>query len=310
GLSLSLAPPAGADTTSSPVYPNGPVYGLAGIASSQSFRLAISNDASAATARCRVDVSLVDDASTAFATASTVVEPGQTEQLAAADFTYAGDFNCGNDGPDSGFCPPAGAAGIAAATAARLQFRPVIALVSANPGISTGQACGRTQAALELIDAATGQTEVFWPPQPVHPRNPLLATLWALYPPVPVVETIGTTPDDELRVNLVNTNQNPASAGCPVRIGVQDTGGAVLQEQRINLAPGESVSVVQAGGAAGGGVLSLRPIAAYPTGLISGIPCRGVLRTVELVDALSQRTRLFWPPTPHPSPHQPGILNS
>ena len=289
---LALAPGAAADTA--PSYPNGPIFGLAGMTANQSFRLNFTNDASAGSAQCRAAVTLVDASNTAFGTASTVIGASQTSQLQPADMSYGDNVICFGD---AGLCLPSAAAAVTTnpPTPPHALFRPVITLTTQTPGVSLNQACGRVSSWFELADPVTGRIEVIWPADPIHPRNPILATLQSLYPNDPIKQLIGVTGDDVLRVSLVNANQNPASAGCPVRIGVQTDTGAVVQQQSLTLGPGQSVSVAQAGGLPGGGVLNLRPITAFATDPIGGVPCRGVTPTVEVVDIATQKTRVFIP---------------
>jgi hypothetical protein len=150
--------------------------------------------------------------------------------------------------------------------------------------------CRGILSTFEIADQASGRTDVIAqavPPDPFQPNDPIHALARALY------GFANTVVGDGLRLSLVNTALSPLAGTCPVKAGfVAGTGTILPGQQTANLGVGQSLLLDQPGGAL------LRPFVRFP---LMGA-CKGILSTVEMVDATAGRTRFIVPPDPFVPP--------
>jgi hypothetical protein len=257
---LSLATGAKAQS----LFPNGPAYGLSSIASSETLLLKLFNRAPAGTASWTVRTDLINDAGANLGPATRTLAPGQIAMLTASDFT-------------TGTTTTSRTKTAAAAATTHISLQPQITFLTQPP-----DPCLRILPTFEIVDRTSGRTNRIaqaLPPVPVSPQTP----------PGPIRFGFGsTTSADILRLAVVNTALSSSAGICQVQAGFVESLGNVPQMQTASLGAGQSPILNQAGRAC------LRPVVrfALPN------PCRGLIQTVESVDAASDVTRFFYPPNP------------
>jgi hypothetical protein len=249
-------------------FPNGPRYGLASIASSETFLLNLFNGATGAATSCTVRVDLIDDAGTNLGTATRTIAPGAIAMLDQSSFITTTTTTAAKKT----------AAKTSAAVASHISLRPQITFVP--PTFEPPNPCLNILPTFEITDATSGRTNriaQWYPPNPVLLETPPVRFGFA-----------STTSADNLRLAVVNTALSSTASVCQVEAGFVDSLGNVPQSQTATLGPGQSLILNQAGGA------SLRPVVRFEP----PDPCRGIIATTESVDATADFTRFFYPPNP------------
>jgi hypothetical protein len=261
-LFAAVACSGGTALADSPFFPNGPAYGLVSIGSSETFLLNLFNGATGATTSCTVRVDLINDTGANLGTATRTIAPGAIVVLDQSSFTTTTT------------AVKRTAAKTSAAVASHISLRPQI-------NFTPPQLCLGILSIFQIVDATSGRTNRI--AQPFPPSPSLLAT------PSVRFGFASTTSADILRLNVVNTALSSQAGVCQVQAGFLDASSkdpAVMQT--ATLGPGQSLILNQAGGA------WLRPVVRFEP----PDPCRGIVATVESVDATADLTRFFFPPNP------------
>jgi hypothetical protein len=251
----------GGPAVAGPIFPNGPAYGLASIASSETFLLNLFNSATGTTTSCTVRVDLINDAGTNLGTATRTIAPGQIAVLDRSSFTTT-TTTAVKKTP----------AKTSAAVASHISLRPQITLEPPNP-------CFGILPTFQIVDATSGRTNRIaqpYPPSSFLQQSPPIRFGFA-----------STASADILRLNVVNTALSSQAGVCQVEASFVDSLGNVLQKQTATLGPGQSLILNQGGGA------WLRPVVRFEP----PNPCLGIIATVESVDATADFTRFFYPPS-------------
>lgn len=166
---------------------------------------------------------------------------------------------------------------LSAALPTHVSLRPQIVFVTVPP-----DPCRGILSTFEVLDTASGRTDIIIPQEPFIPPNPVF----------PVRLRFGfadTTSADALRLSVVNAALAAREGVCKVEASFANAAGDVLQTQTASLAAGQSLILPdQPGGSL------LRPIVRFAP----GDACRGIIATVEMVAAAADRTRFFIPPDP------------
>jgi hypothetical protein len=258
----------GGPALAGPIFPNGPAYGLASIASSETFLLKLFNGATDTTTSCTVRVDLINDAGTNLGTATRTIAPGAIAMLDQSSFITTTTTTSAKRT----------AATTSAAAASHISLRPQITFVP--PTFFPPEPCLRIRPTFEIVDAVSLRTNRIaqpFPPGPILQVTPSVRFGFA-----------STTSPDILRLNVVNTALSSQAGVCQVQAGFVDSLGNVSQSQTAALGPGQSLILNQAGGAV------LRPVVRFEP----PNPCLGILATVESVDAAADLTRFYYPPSP------------